>query len=135
MEKSSSFISLSGLSGISAGVMGLLMAFLMYHKMGTYLSLSYDVILTPQIRNEHILFTLVLSVIVLAVTFALTIFFTARKARKKGLPVWNGTAKRVIVNLFIPLITGGLFCFILLYRHYDYIILPSMLVFYGLALR
>jgi hypothetical protein len=134
MERSSSFISLSGLSGISAGVMGLLMAFMLYIKVGAYLSYSNNVRATPDLRQEQIIYTLILSAIVLTVTFASTIFFTAGKAKKNGIPIWGIPAKNLLVNLFIPLASGGIFCFILLYHHYDFIVLPSMLIFYGLAL-
>jgi len=67
-------------------------------------------------------------------TFALAIYFTSRKAKKSGLPVWDGSAKRLVVSLFIPLVTGGLFCLILIYHYFDWLVLPSMLIFYGLAL-
>ncbi len=134
MEKSSTFISLSGLSGIIAGVMGLTMAILLQLKLGEYLIYSNITLAQPELRQGHIIFTLIISVIVLAVTFSSTIYFTARKAKKKGLPVWGSAAKNVLTNLFIPLITGGLFCLFLLIHKFDFIVLPSMLVFYGIAL-
>jgi len=134
MERSSSFISLSGLSGISAGVLGLIMAYLLNEKTGSYLKYSIDIVLSPEKRSEIINYTIILSVIVLAVTFILTSFFTARKAKKKGYAVWDGSAKRMLINLFIPLICGGIFSVILLYHHFDFIIFPSMLIFYGMAL-
>ncbi len=134
MERSSSFISLSGLSGISAGVIGLIMAFLMNEKIGSYLKFSYDIVLKPEKRSEIIIYTVILSAIGIIAVFLLTSFFTARKAKKKGLSVWDGSAKRMLISLFIPLTGGGIFCIILLYHHFDFIILPSMLIFYGLAL-
>lgn len=134
MERSSSFISLSGLSGISAGIMGLVMAYMLNIKVGAYLSFSNKIVATPDLRQEQIIYVLILSVIVLTVTFAATIFFTARKARKNGIPAWGIPARNLLINLFIPLVCGGIFCSILLYHYYDFIVLPSMLIFYGLAL-
>jgi len=134
MERSSSFISLSGLSGVIAGIMGLVMAILLYTKLGEYLNYTNITRATPGQRNEQIIFTLILSIIVLAVTFSSTIFFTARKAKKKGLPVWGIPAKNLLINLFIPLITGGIFCVFLLINYFDFIVIPSMIIFYGLAL-
>lgn len=139
MERSSSFISLSGLSGVSAGIMGLIAAIIMHVKFGEFMRTSvtdYETgkVFTAAARSELILFGIILSVIVLAITFALAIFFTARKAKKSGMPVWDGSAKRLVVNLFIPLVVGGVFCLALLYHMYDWLILPSMLIFYGLAL-
>ena len=134
MERSSSFISISGLSGVSAGVMGLIAAYILYAKLYKFMDYTLSPRVTAQSRSELIVFGITVSAIVLIITFFLTIFFTARKAKKNGLPVWDGSAKRMVVNLFIPLITGGIFCLILIYQYFDWLVLPSMLVFYGLAL-
>ncbi len=134
MERSSSFISLSGLSGVSAGVMGLIAAFILHSKLNPFLNYKSDVYLTADKRGELIIFGIAVSAIVLLVTFATAIFFTSRKAKKSGLPVWDGSAKRLVVSLFVPLVTGGVFCLILIYQYFDWLVLPSMLVFYGLAL-
>src|SRR5690606_7052341 len=73
-----------------------------------------------------------IAVLILAITFA--VFFTVRKARKNNLPIWDGVTKRVLVSLLIPLVTGGIFCIILLLQMYTSLIAPAMLIFYGLAL-
>ena len=134
MERSSSFLSLSGLSGISAGIIGLIASYLMYIRFMPYMDYSGGIILAAEKRTELIIFGILLSAGVLFITFAAAIFFTARKAKKNGFPVWDGSAKRLVVNLFIPLVTGGVFCLILLYHGSDWLVLPSMLLFYGLAL-
>lgn len=131
MERSSSFLSLSGLSGISAGIVGLLTSLYIYTKLDTLFEYNRDYSSVP---GNEILFFILFAGIVLIVTFALVIFFTARKARKKGLPVWDGSAKRLVVNLFIPLVTGGIFCLILTNHLLFDFIAPSMLLFFGLAL-
>jgi len=134
MERSSSFISLSGLSGISAGIMGLIAAYILHIKLFRFMDYSKSPMISAQMREEFILFGITVSAAVLMITFLAAIFFTARKAKKNGYPVWDGSAKRLVVNLFIPLITGGVFCLILIYQYFDWLVLPSMLVFYGLAL-
>lgn len=134
MERSSSFISLSGLSGISAGIMGLVAAYILHIKLFRYMDYSKSPMISAQMREEFILFGITVSAAVLIITFLAAIFFTARKAKKNGYPVWDGSAKRLVVNLFIPLVTGGVFCLILIYQYFDWLVLPSMLVFYGLAL-
>jgi hypothetical protein len=133
MERSSSFISLSGLSGVSAGIIGLIAAFLLYSKINPYLDYTTKII-TSQTRTELITYGAVVCIIALVLTFALVIFFTARKARKKGIALWDGSAKRLAASLFIPLVAGGMFCIILVYHGFDWLVLPSMLIFYGLAL-
>jgi hypothetical protein len=134
MERTSSFISLSGLSGVSAGIVGLIAAVVLHQKFMPYMEYRLGVVNTAAQRNELIYFGIVISALVLVVTFALAIFFTARKAKKNGMPVWDGSAKRLVTNLFIPLVAGGVFCLILIYHMYDWLVMPSMLIFYGLAL-
>ena len=40
----------------------------------------------------------------------------------------------MLVNLFIPLISGGIFCLILLYHNIFFLVAPCTLLFYGVAL-
>ena len=129
MEKSSSFISLSGLSGISAGIIGLAASYAFYSII--YSGRAY----TPNLLPEYITVRLLLTgIVTLVITFASAIYFTARKAKKKNQPVWSSSSKRLAVNLFIPLSAGGLFCLYLLYYNYLPLLVPAMIVFYGLAL-
>jgi uncharacterized membrane protein HdeD (DUF308 family) len=62
------------------------------------------------------------------------VFFTVRKARKSGHSVWNDTSKRLLISLFVPLATGGLFCIALFSQKLVWICFPATLIFYGLAL-
>lgn len=134
MERSSSFISLSGLAGVSAGVIGVITSAMMYLKFSSFMEYSRGSYISSEKRGELIVYGIMISVVALIITFALVIFFTARKAKKNNLAVWDSSAKRLLVNLFIPLIAGGIFCLILVYHKFDWLVLPSMLIFYGLAL-
>lgn len=134
MERSSSFISLSGLAGVSAGAVGIITSAMMYMKFSSFMEYSRGSYITSEKRAELIVYGITLSVIALIITFGLVIFFTARKAKKNNLAVWDNSAKRLLVNLFVPLIAGGIFCLILVYHKFDWLVLPSMLIFYGLAL-
>lgn len=135
MEKSSTFISLSGLSGVSAGIIGLLASVYVYFKIESVVTPGERNSLTYQGVTDDFIYSLILTAgIVLVLTFMATIFFTSRKAKKKGLPVWNSSAKRVVTNLFIPLIAGGVFCLILIYHGLFNLLASAMLLFYGLAL-
>ena len=60
--------------------------------------------------------------------------FTANKSKKKGLKIWDATTKRLLVTFAVPLVTGGLFCLVLLYHHLFVLVAPATLIFYGLAL-
>jgi hypothetical protein len=126
MERSATFISLSGLAGICAGLIGIIGWYIAYTRINNFTSIQNPAEVTT--------FFFLLSAALLISVFAVTIYFTVRKAKRKELPVWNSSAKRLVVNLFIPLVAGGVFC-VLLVRHELYAMIPaSMLIFYGLAL-
>jgi hypothetical protein len=129
MEKSSSFISLSGLSGISAGIIGLA-ASIIFHR----ISLPYRRSYPGYLPDDTIFQLLLIGTITLILTFASAIFFTARKAKRKGQPVWSSSSRRLVTSLFIPLITGGIFCLYLLFTGRIDLLVPSMIIFYGLSL-
>jgi predicted lysophospholipase L1 biosynthesis ABC-type transport system permease subunit len=135
MQRSSKFLSLSGLSGISAGIVALIGALVAYLRLKTdafsYESTSH---LSELTRGEMMRFVLIDGTIVLVVALTLGMFFTIRKAQKVGQPIWNSTSKRLIVSLIIPLITGGVFCLAMFYRGILWVSFPATLIFYGLAL-
>nr|NQU93641.1 hypothetical protein [Bacteroidota bacterium] len=136
MERSSRFLSLSGLSGISAGIIALIGAVIAYFimDMGKIEYHPYFYLLQP-LPFERILFPLLIlgiSVVILALGSAL--FFSWRKARKHDLSLWNHTTRRLLSHLFIPLITGVFFILILIDRNDETLVASATLIFYGLAL-
>jgi hypothetical protein len=133
MERSAKFISLSGLSGILAGVYALIGAGLGYYVVyGTSGDLDYR---DHYVNDEAVILQLFLiAVVVLVLSLTTGILLTVRKARSKGETVWNPSSKKLLVNMAIPLVTGGILILILLYRGYFGIIAPATLIFYGLAL-
>ncbi|WET48646.1 hypothetical protein PYS58_19010 [Chryseobacterium indologenes] len=133
MERSSRFISLSGLSGVVAGVVALLGAgyayFAMESKKVEYINgdrLSF----TPALVQELIITGLV--VLVTAVFSGY--IFTANKSKKKGLKIWDATTKRLLVTFAVPLAAGGIFCAALIEHHLVVWVAPTTLIFYGLGL-
>ena len=135
MQRSSKFLSLSGLSGVSAGIVALVGALVAYLRLKTD-ALSYENAsqLSELTRREMMKFVLIDGTIVLIIAIALGIFFTRRKAQKAGQAVWNDTSKRLVVSLMIPLVTGGIFCLAMFYRGILWVSFPATLIFYGLAL-
>lgn len=134
MERSTRFLSLSGLSGIVAGLIAIaggivgIMLILDGNTDGNFPDLisggSQDV--------ARLLFMDALIVLTLAVAIAL--FLANRKAIKQGVRLWSPASKRLLLNMVIPLVSGGLFIIILYNRELFGLIIPSMLIFYGLAL-
>jgi predicted lysophospholipase L1 biosynthesis ABC-type transport system permease subunit len=134
MERASKFLSLSGLSGVSAGVVALAGAWAAQRAVqqsGTYIPLPGEQgAVDPWLGR----FLIGDAVSVLVVALACSTFFSVRMARKKGYPLWGPTTSYMLAALLIPLAAGGAFCGVLLF-HGIYGLLPAaMLVFYGLAL-
>lgn len=131
MERSAKFLSLSGLSGVSAGLIALLGAGLAYFhptinrgdysQAGAYRQAQMDFLLTD-------------AFLVLFFALATGTFFTVRKARRHGMTIWNQTSRRLLWALAIPLMTGGVFCAGLIYHDLFWLAFPATLLFYGLAL-
>lgn len=138
MEKSSRFLSLSGLSGVFAGIIALIGAAVAFFYLDfdqRYFDINQYFYNGMHLKiHKSIGFLLIDAIIILVLALSAGVYFTTRKARNKGLPVWNSSAKRMLVNLSIPLAAGGIFCFILLYHHIFFLVAPCTLIFYGLAL-
>jgi len=132
MERSSRFISLSGLSGVFAGLSALIGGLYVYAVLEKY-GINYfeikDRTFSSDLISELIL-TMFL-ILVFALTFG--ILFTVRKSKKYDLPIWTSATKNMLLNLAIPLLAGGIFSLALLYHHTYVLIAPVTLIFYGLA--
>lgn len=128
MNKSSRFISLSGLSGIMAGIYALIGAAIGYWLVTTsgrdYLILDGKI------------FRLVMLDLFLIAFFSIVtaIYLTTRKAKKNGEKIWDNTSQRLILNFLIPLVAGGLYILIILGQQKHGQTAALMLIFYGLAL-
>ncbi len=140
MERSSRFISLSGLSGVAAGIAALIGAFAAYLYLGIWpfeKKMVYHSDLLHAYRTwglDFRTFFIADAIIVCCIAVGSGIYFTTRKARSKGLKTWDPTARRVVLNLLIPLVSGGLFCLALFTHRLYGLIAPATLVFYGLSL-
>lgn len=139
MERSSRFISLSGLSGISAGVCALVGATIVYiffdiypfqgnriYALGDGQSIKWGM--------TALEFMATTGTLVLLAAIWSAIFFTTRKARRKGQKIWDPLTQRLLLNLAIPLGTGGIFCIALVTYNDWYLVAPATLIFYGLGL-
>jgi hypothetical protein len=134
MERSSRFISLSGLSGVFAGLSALiggLYVYQLFKANGTeYFGGDYEKQYSANLVSELVLTGL----IILAVAFTFGLLFTVRKSKKYDLPIWTSATKNMLFNLTIPLLAGGIFCLALIYHEVYGLIAPATLIFYGLAL-
>jgi len=128
MNKSSRFISLSGLSGVLAGIYALIGAAYAYWLVTSnrpgYLTLNGNVFKLVMIDLFLVVFLVVVTGILL----------TTRKAKKESIPTWNNNSKRLIINFLIPIITGVLYTIIILEQQKYGQTAALMLIFYGLGL-
>lgn len=129
MERSSRFLALSGIAGVVVGFIAIAGIAIAYVTLGLPLDgVAYDTLAHNQA------FLLLDALIVLVISVLTAGFFAVKNAKKKGLPVWDNAAKRLIINFAIPLATGGVFCAILCYQGHIDLVAPSTLIFYGMAL-
>jgi hypothetical protein len=134
MERSSKFLSLSGWAGIMAGIYALAGAYIAY----SVFNFNPDEIVYGTINSGNVPFGLLkiffLALLILILAIGTAIFLSYKKAAKRGENLWNPTAKRLLVNMAVPLIAGGLLILILISKGLIGLIAPCTLLFYGLAL-
>ncbi|KQM50216.1 hypothetical protein [Chryseobacterium sp. Leaf201] len=133
MERSSRFISLSGLSGVVAGlaaIIGASYVYFVFKREGIDYFNGERNIFGPALTKELVL----VGTLILLVALLSGYIFTADKSRKKGLKIWDATTRRLLITFAVPLVSGGIFCLALLYHHLFVFVAPATLIFYGLAL-
>jgi len=138
MDRSSRFLSLSGLSGVAAGAWALVGSALGYLYLGVapfqMRVFYFDLLSYTNWGIPGYLFFLVLGLVVLVLALVSAVYFTSRKARRKGQKVWDALTWRFLANLFIPLAAGGVATLLVAWRGYFSMAGPLTLLFYGLAL-
>jgi predicted lysophospholipase L1 biosynthesis ABC-type transport system permease subunit len=128
MERSTKFLSLSGISGVLAGLYALAGAYLAF---GIFKDLEELVYGAPA---EQVWDLLLIGFTVLVLAIGTAILFSVKKAKKRGEKLWNSAAKRMLVNMAVPLVTGGILVLVFLFKGLILLMAPLTLIFYGLAL-
>jgi len=128
MKRSSRFLSLSGLSGILAGIyaiMGAVIAyFFLFPEPGEYLTL----------HSWNFKMTVVLLFTIAVLSIVTGYVLTTRKAKKNDEKIWDDTTKRLLFHFLVPLVTGGIFILIKLSSQHYGLTASLMLIFYGISL-
>jgi hypothetical protein len=133
MERSSKFISLSGMSGVLAGfyaLFGAMAAYYVVHYPISPLRFRIYSIREPETLTKLI----VIAVIVLITSVSTGLWLSNKKAKKQGIKLWGPASRQMVVNLAIPLVSGGLFILVMLYTGHFGLAAPACLIFYGIAL-
>lgn len=134
MERSTKFLSLSGWAGIMAGVYALIGAYIAYKV----LYFNPDEIVYASFEERRytgdVLNLLILAGAVLLLAIGTAVYFSNRKAIRRNETLWNDTSRRMLLNMGVPLVVGGLFILILMSKGLIGLIAPMTLIFYGLSL-
>lgn len=138
MERSTRFLSLSGIAGIIVGVVAITGVVKAYLFLGLSLNEPgyYQFTIGQTKAQESAVYAFLFAnfIAVLVVSLFTSVYFAVRNAKKQGLPVWDVAASRLLINMLIPLAAGGIYCLILLYHGHIALIAPATLIFYGMAL-
>ncbi len=139
MERSSKFISLSGLSGVVAGITALIGAVAAYFRMDYYINSTSFNYRTGQDVAEETLNNLmnelfIIAGLVLIISVSTGVLLTIRETKKNKQSIWDKNSKLLLLNLLIPLCAGGIFSLILIYHQFYVLVASVTLIFYGLAL-
>lgn len=145
MERSSRFISLSGLSGIAAGTCALIGAWLAHNTLVRFSGQIPEVtakagLLLSQPTGPLVftteLFTRLLFIALLTFlgAFLFAFLFTYLRSKKTGIPVWGFSSRRLLINIMVPMLSGGAFLTKILFLGSYSLLAPGCLLFYGLAL-
>src|ERR1044072_8134623 len=115
MERSSRFISLSGWSGISAGICALLGAWAARYRITEYIRVRrggsyyhYDIPYNGRGSSEsygaHLLVQdlIFIAAITFVAAFISAFLFTWARSRRNGTPLWDRTVPRLAWNTILP---------------------------------
>jgi hypothetical protein len=132
MERSSRFISLSGWSGVAAGISALVGSWLGWSRLRAYYSNEYT-------QSDPCIDCLRTDLVAIAggvfIVALLTAFlFTYLRSKKEGVPLWGAASRRLLWNTMIPLAVGAIFIGRLIQEQDYTFVAAASLIFYGLAL-
>ncbi len=128
MQESSRFLLFSGLSVIIIGLYALIGSYLAYleiSKEGIFEDV-FSFLIVPEL--------VVYGAVVLILSLITVLVMTYIRVKKAGKKIWNPGSRLMLINLAVPLISGGIFILIMTYREIYEFISPACLIFYGLAL-
>jgi hypothetical protein len=135
MERSSRFISLSGLSGISAGVCALVGAWFAWSKINDRRHSEYNLRQIIDSSGINLLNDLLwIATFTFIAAFISAFIFTYLRSKKERIPMWGSATIRLFWNTAIPIAVGGIFILRMMqFGEYE-LVAPGCLIFYGLAL-
>lgn len=135
MERSSRFISLSGLSGIAAGICALAGAWLASQKINCWVNGDCNLSRLINTAGTELINDLFwIATLTFIAAFVLAFLFTYLRSKKNGTAIWGATTMRLFWNTAIPIGAGGIFLIRMMQLGEYQLVAPGCLLFYGLAL-
>ncbi|MBS1503766.1 MAG: hypothetical protein JST32_16975 [Bacteroidetes bacterium] len=137
MERSSKFISLSGLSGILSGIYALIGEGVLYFVAPGTFNTSDTTMRSggiQEINNSSIEIIALLASLVLFASILTALLLSKKKAMRNNQPMLGAASRLLIFHMMVPLITGGILVVILIHFAEYALIAPMTLIFYGLSL-
>lgn len=134
MERSSKFLSLSGLAGVLAGLYALLGSYVVWQVLGFDPAKRVDMADPVWGIPEALLAPMGVAVVVLFFAAGTATLLSVRKARKKREKPWNTVTRRLMIQLLVPLTSGGLLALIFMSEGMAEVAISFTLLFYGLGL-
>ncbi|QLG46159.1 hypothetical protein [Costertonia aggregata] len=136
MSRSSRFISLSGISGVLAGVYALIGAAFAHVRLQQYSlidPMEYYKRNSAPIETGLVVDLFAIAIVVMLAALVTGTILSIKKAKKSEEKIWNASSRRLVINFFLPLLVGGIFCLVLIQYHLSALVASTTLVFYGLA--
>lgn len=133
MENQTRFLSLSGLSGVMAGIYALIGAYFAYNMAISAPTTAYTDLRQGWL-SPIVLKLLGVAGVVLLLSVVTAYYFMRKKADLNEQALWNKASINAMKAFAVPLGTGGLFGLMLLWKGHLMLIGPITLIFYGLAL-
>lgn len=135
MERSSRFISLSGWSGVSAGICALVGAWVAHSRIDRFLHPVRGRNYYNSDSGQMLMYDLIqIAAVTFIMAFITAFIFTWSRSRRNGTPLWDPTVQRLAWNTILPMVVGGVFILRALSLEYYTLVSPGCLIFYGLAL-
>lgn len=135
MERSSRFISLSGFSGIAAGICALVGAWFAYKKIYCWVNGDCTIGGLIDTGGIKLLNDLIwIAAITFLGAFISAFIFTYLRSKKDSTPMWGAATIRLFWNMVIPLTAGAIFIIRMMQLGEFELVAPGCLIFYGLAL-